>query len=393
MRVMSADEGWDWLIKKTRRRPFLWFGADVKREDGAMVLRNAPIRRDLRLTFATVASAALALIAIGWGGAMPPRHVLLELVVLLFLTALMFYRSDIRWDPSTETLSLLKGLPGLTRRVDLPAERLRAELRLRREDSDQSPDGYVELRLRRQGRAEEVPLVRAHSKSRLLPAFLALRSFLRGRVTDHTVVQVEVPGGSVPMSRTPVHPPLAGYLPRRVAVRGDRAAVGLSRLWLCLCGLFLLTCGAAFVQAALAAWGFGHPLAVVGCAVMLILMLTAGVPLLALARKNLVADGRRRRLRVRELRLTGSGWRKLEFEKVAGVQVVVSRALGRGEDRDRRYEVNLVLPDLPEGRITLLARRRRTRAAQGAERLSAFLGVPWWDHAVPAAPEDEAAGR
>ncbi|MFO7957842.1 MAG: hypothetical protein R6X33_12175 [Candidatus Brocadiia bacterium] len=240
MRTMSADEGWDWLVRKTRRGPLLSLsGARVEREpEGVVILPSAWYSRggpiligSFAVLWVGISFASGVLLEMGWFGGL----------LLLLVLYVLANRSRVWWNPLGNTVHIFRGLLGLGTHVELPADKLTVSTGRWGETGSLNwwIRDSVTVSLEHSERQGQVRLACAETQASLTEAFAALREFLGDRGRDETEVPVRsARGGAMAVPTAPISERRAKFATARLVVRSGvarfRPAAGL----VAFCGVF-----------------------------------------------------------------------------------------------------------------------------------------------------------
>lgn len=380
MRTLGAEEGWDWLVRKTRRGPLLSLsGARVERgAEGVLILpsawhsRGGPILIGaFAVLWICISFASGALLEMGWFGG------LLLLLVLYVLAT----RSRVWWNPLGNTVHVYRGLAGFGTHVELPAEKLTVSSGRWGETGmlDWSLKDHVILSLEHSERQGRVRLACAETQAPLTEAFKALCDFLSGRGEDETEVPVRsARGGAMTVPTAPISERGAKFATARLVVQSGVARFRPSAV--------LLAFGAVFAAFGLMAitmgWSLFRDEGWVGLfpGLMGLLFVAAGVGVAVFrGRSRIRAERFGHTVWLRTDRRSPVPWEELAFSDVAGVQMC-RHFVPDSDGSYSSYEINLVLAGPPVRRVNLVTHGNRDVAEDDAARLAQFLEVPFWDH-------------
>ena len=372
MKVMTPEEGWDWLVKKTRRWPLLAYAAAPRQGLGGMVIGPPLWSRMLGVG---------VVLALGIGGIVLPFPAARIAGVAITLAAVWswFYRLHVLCDPYGRTLTVVRGAAGLERVVVLPRDKLeltRAVIGAAEDGGDSHPAGRQVLQLSHLERPGVVDIMLLPAKPELPPPARALTEFFADRMADATCSRAELADGTaleVPMGPTafscgamPMEPtlltpdhwvfssPFLGGLPRAVlaAAAGILLSVGM--------GVFLDLLPGIIFEALLI---FG-----VGGAIYVFLFVLGSTRFGAdLQNGVLYVEGFRRTRR-----------RAWPLSDVAGVQLCAFH-VDDAPPGALWYETNLVLRPGAE-RVRIWASSEADLAMHNARMFAEFIGKPLWDH-------------
>ena len=374
MKTMGPDEGWDWLVKKTRRAPLCsGLNAAVGSFEGTVIRQSRPSQAVGVALFLGIAAVGLAVPGIA--------SRIFGIVFALLTVFGLLYRFRVVLDAHAGVLTVVRGLVGLQRVVTLPRDKLeltRTVIGATEDGGNERPAGAHVLRLMHVQRAGVVDMLLLYKQSDLPPVARALTEFFAGRVAESAKAHAELADGSaLDIPRAPTSTmhgirqmTLTFPAPRRAVFE---APLPCKMLWeilgvsvvpvVALGGAALFFPEVLFL--AVAALG----LAAAGGVVMLAL-------LLAFPQRRIGADLEEGVLYVEGLRRRRK--REWSLADVVGVQLCAFH-VHDGPPGQLTYEGNVILRDDAE-RVRMWTSDDKDRAARDARRFAAFIGKPFWDH-------------